>query len=100
MAPELFVSTFFSPEKCDIYSFGMILWEMSTQMYPYEDYDNTHTIIYNVITNNLRPCLYKLSNEQNPKKIFKSTIERCWSQVPASRPTADFILFHFQNKLL
>ena len=57
-APELFqkdkqinVTT-----KCDIYSLGIVMWQMLTRESPYhEEHEDPHVIIYQIVTRKLRP---------------------------------------------
>lgn len=63
-APELFRGdkTFFERNvesvsfKCDIYSLGIVMWQLLTRESPYHEYhENPQVIVYQIVSKNLRP---------------------------------------------
>lgn len=54
MAPEMLQRNEISL-SADIYSFGIIMWQLKERRYPYQEIDNNDIIIYNVVKNGLRP---------------------------------------------
>jgi serine/threonine protein kinase len=88
MAPEISDGDEYD-EKCDVYSFGIILWEIYTRTKPYNDIPDlsTDTLFYHVNDNGRRPIV----PEECPDKI-RSLITRCWDADPDARPPfADII---------
>ncbi|CAG2190477.1 Probable serine/threonine-protein kinase DDB_G0267514,Probable serine/threonine-protein kinase drkC [Mytilus edulis] len=85
MAPEL-LETGEITTKADVYSFGIILWEMLTRSHPY-DGCSVFQILERVRLNK-RP---EISTNSPPD--LSSLIKRCWDQNPAKRPAfKDIIL--------
>ncbi|KAM1792193.1 hypothetical protein ACFX16_036214 [Malus domestica] len=82
MAPELLngSSTKVS-EKVDIFSFGIVLWEILTGEEPYA---NMHygAIIGGIVNNTLRPTI---PSHCDPE--WKTLMEQCWAPNPAARPS-------------
>ncbi|XP_063416470.1 uncharacterized protein LOC134698109 [Mytilus trossulus] len=85
MAPEL-LETGEITTKADVYSFGIILWEMLTRSHPY-DGCSVFQILERVRLNK-RP---EISSNSPPD--LSSLIKKCWDQNPAKRPAfKDIIL--------
>ncbi|GAB2294241.1 hypothetical protein Dimus_028457 [Dionaea muscipula] len=85
MAPEVLRNEP-SDEKSDIYSFGVILWELATQKIPWENL-NAMQVIGAVGFMNRRLDIPK---DVDPKWV--SIIESCWLSEPQSRPTFQELL--------
>lgn len=56
MAPEVICGSY--DEKCDVYSFAIILWEMVMQKHPFEDKKTSHAIMF-AVTRDQRPEITK-----------------------------------------
>ncbi|ELU17132.1 hypothetical protein CAPTEDRAFT_146577, partial [Capitella teleta] len=78
MSPELLQSGQIST-KADVYSFGIILWEMLTRLNPYEG--STSFQIIDKTRKGHRPVI----PESCPENL-ESLIRACWAQNPALRP--------------
>eukprot|EP00029_Vermamoeba_vermiformis_P011339 TRINITY_DN620_c0_g1_i1.p1 TRINITY_DN620_c0_g1~~TRINITY_DN620_c0_g1_i1.p1 ORF type:complete len:642 (-),score=178.52 TRINITY_DN620_c0_g1_i1:124-2049(-) len=88
MPPEMFQLKPETTEKCDVYAFGVILWELFTEKRPYEGkYGSIHQLIDAVSNRNERPEI----PENCPKKL-RQLIERCWHKDPKQRPSFQEIL--------
>ncbi|PKI75717.1 hypothetical protein CRG98_003860 [Punica granatum] len=82
MAPELFNSkSNMVTEKIDVYSFGIVMWELLTGEEPYENL-RSEEIIAGIINGNLRPNIPSWCDP-----VWRSLMERCWSSDPESRPS-------------
>ncbi|XP_038876910.1 uncharacterized protein LOC120069261 isoform X1 [Benincasa hispida] len=82
MAPELLNgSSNMVSEKVDVFSFGIVLWELLTGEEPYA---NLHygVIIGGIVSNTLRP---EVPESCDPE--WRSLMERCWSSEPSERPS-------------
>jgi len=79
MAPEILKNDIVDFPS-DVFSFGMILWEMSTRNIPFSDND-PHQIVY-MISRGIRPTI----PDDTPERLSQ-TISMCWNQDPAQRPT-------------
>lgn len=78
IAPEVFEQQPYDA-KADVYSFGMVLWELYTKKIPFEDI-NTFEIPVAVIRGD-RPAIPK----DCPKEYAK-LIKECWHKKPSKRP--------------
>ncbi|KAM0045693.1 putative protein kinase TKL-CTR1-DRK-2 family [Helianthus debilis subsp. tardiflorus] len=85
MAPEVLRNEQ-ADEKSDIYSFGVVLWELSTEKIPWDSL-NSMQVIGAVGFMNQRLDIPKDVDPQ-----WASLIESCWCSDPQSRPTFQEIL--------
>jgi len=82
MAPELLtMSGTKVSEKIDVYSFGIVMWEILTGEDPY---DGMHYggVIGGILSNTLRP---PVPTSCDPE--WRKLMEQCWSTEPERRPT-------------
>ncbi|XP_047179748.1 uncharacterized protein LOC124846516 isoform X2 [Vigna umbellata] len=82
MAPELLNgSSNKVSEKVDVFSFGIVLWEILTGEEPYA---NMHygAIIGGIVNNTLRPTIPSYCDLE-----WKTLMEQCWAPNPAVRPS-------------
>uniref|UniRef100_A0A8C6Q4E4 mitogen-activated protein kinase kinase kinase n=1 Tax=Nothobranchius furzeri TaxID=105023 RepID=A0A8C6Q4E4_NOTFU len=87
MAPEVIRNEPVS-EKVDIWSFGVVLWEMLTGEIPYKDVDSS-AIIWGVGNNSLQ-----LPVPESCPDGFKVLLRQCWNCKPRNRPSFRQILLH------
>ncbi|KAH7528077.1 uncharacterized protein LOC107417903 [Ziziphus jujuba] len=82
MAPELLNgSSIKVSEKVDVFSFGIVLWEILTGEEPYA---NMHygAIIGGIVNNTLRPTIPSYCDPE-----WRRLMEQCWAPNPAARPS-------------
>ncbi|XP_057948084.1 uncharacterized protein LOC131143778 isoform X2 [Malania oleifera] len=82
MAPELLNgSSIKVSEKVDVFSFGIVLWEILTGEEPYA---NMHygAIIGGIVSNTLRPTIPSFCDTE-----WRILMEQCWDPNPAARPS-------------
>ncbi|XP_055708049.1 mitogen-activated protein kinase kinase kinase 13 isoform X2 [Phlebotomus papatasi] len=89
MAPEVIKSEPCS-EKVDIWSYGIVLWELLTCEIPYKDVDSS-AIIWGVGSNQLQLPIPKTCPEG-----FALLLRQCWCQKPRNRPSFRIILTHLE----
>ena len=103
MAPEVVGSAGHYDNKCDVYSFGIIMWEVLVEKEPYHDVQNKQSVMLNVFNSpKFRPSIPSVesvmemhTSEEERKSIdavfrsFVVLIRQCWNHDPSSRPSFD-----------
>jgi mitogen-activated protein kinase kinase kinase 7 len=85
MAPEVFEGDTYT-EKCDVFSWGIILWEILSRQSPFKEFENPLTVLWKV-HNGQRPPLV----EGCPRPI-ENLMTACWAQAPAKRPAMSTVV--------
>ncbi|CAA0831107.1 ACT-like protein tyrosine kinase family protein [Striga hermonthica] len=96
MAPEVIMHKPYN-HKADVFSFGIVLWELLAGKVPYAHLTPLQAAV-GVVQEGLRP---KIPRHTHPSVV--ELLERCWQQEPSLRP--DFseitgILQHMAKKIL
>ncbi|XP_038711204.1 uncharacterized protein LOC120005571 [Tripterygium wilfordii] len=92
MAPELLSGkSHMVSEKIDVYSFGIVMWELLTGEEPYADM-HCASIIGGIVNNTLRPQIPSWCDPE-----WKSLMESCWASDPAERPSFSEISQKLRN---
>ncbi|CAG8591133.1 1750_t:CDS:2, partial [Dentiscutata heterogama] len=77
-------------ERSDIYSLGVLLWELTSGIPPFHGL-NIATIILEISQNKREKIIV------NTPSDYANLIEKCWSSDPDQRPTLDEILIKLEN---
>ncbi|KAG6774776.1 hypothetical protein POTOM_022145 [Populus tomentosa] len=85
MAPEVIEHKPYD-HKADVFSFGIVLWELLTGKLPYEHLSPLQAAV-GVVHQGLRPSI---PSHSHPK--LAELLERCWQQDPSLRPDFSEIL--------
>ncbi|CAB5192181.1 unnamed protein product [Rhizophagus irregularis] len=86
IAPEIFKGAAFSKES-DVYSLGMIMWELTTGCKPFANVEHDHYLIFKILDGE-RPKI----TEDTPE-CYADLMKKCWDSNPSKRPTIDEILW-------
>ncbi|CAB4410206.1 unnamed protein product [Rhizophagus irregularis] len=84
IAPEIFKGSKFSKEA-DIYSFGMIMWELTTGCKPFNNIKHDIQLIYKILDGE-RPKI----TEDTPE-CYANLMKSCWDPDPKKRPSIEVI---------
>ncbi|RHZ59699.1 hypothetical protein Glove_362g37 [Diversispora epigaea] len=91
ISPELLCKKDYTT-KSDVYSLGIIMWEVITGEKPFSDYEfNSDSNFALAIINGCRPKIYKYIPYE-----YASLMQQCWDALPDNRPDTGTI----NNKLL
>eukprot|EP01129_Flabellula_baltica_P009937 TRINITY_DN4143_c0_g1_i3.p1 TRINITY_DN4143_c0_g1~~TRINITY_DN4143_c0_g1_i3.p1 ORF type:complete len:1112 (+),score=207.23 TRINITY_DN4143_c0_g1_i3:89-3424(+) len=77
LAPEIFQNKSYN-QKVDVYSFGVILWEILTRKEPFEGY--SPIVIPMMVIKGDRPKIPRCEDS------YKSLIQKCWQKKISKRP--------------
>jgi hypothetical protein len=94
MAPEVLEGKEFST-SADVYSFGIVLWEIYTRKEPFNQFRNYQKFKEAVVRQGTRP---RLPQECPPS--LAQLIERCWAADPLLRPNFVSILDELEGVLV
>jgi serine/threonine protein kinase len=98
MAPELLFDEYYiygEEAQCDIYSFGVVMYELFFEKKPYEHV--TERVIARIAHERFRPELPQVEefvNMDEAEKLYLNTATSCWQHDPRQRPS--FIELHQQ----
>lgn len=82
MAPEMLKNEDYN-ESVDVFSFGIIMYDIITEKYPYSNISNCFVIPHLV----LKGCRLEFPLDKKIYPKIKELIEKCWSQNPSNRPS-------------
>eukprot|EP01118_Nematostelium_gracile_P006220 TRINITY_DN2006_c0_g1_i2.p1 TRINITY_DN2006_c0_g1~~TRINITY_DN2006_c0_g1_i2.p1 ORF type:complete len:570 (+),score=96.57 TRINITY_DN2006_c0_g1_i2:39-1748(+) len=88
-SPETLTNRTFT-KASDIWSLGIVMWEILERKYPYHRWDN-QTVLTEVLENHYR--LPRPTTLLIPDKLWAMMLQ-CWAEDPYERPTASLSLIH------
>lgn len=86
MSPEVLRSQDIN-EKCDVYSFAIVCWEIFERKEPFENHDSYSTFVDAICNLKERP---PLSDKMHP--LLKQLISQCWDEDVNARPSFEKII--------
>ena len=90
MAPELWRGDTYD-ESADVYSLGIVLWELPALAHPYEGVPQAHLPLL-VAAQGRRPAIPK-----GAPPAFVAILKACWANEPSERPSASEVLARLQG---
>jgi serine/threonine protein kinase len=126
LPPELSMDNYSYDCSADVYSFAIVLWEIGSKSYPFDEFirhpefsylnkdGTTRVMLEDKVKNaavyqNLRPSLdliplksdhiVSLEDYDGAPREFVDLISQCWSSNPADRPTFQYITEKFGELL-
>jgi len=94
MAPEVMSQSPFD-FKADVYSFGLILWELYTQQELFIEYDDWDPFFDAIVMQSKRPDIPSTCIES-----LSFLMQKCWAHDPEERPTFKEVLFRLDEILV
>ncbi|XP_046802261.1 serine/threonine-protein kinase STY17-like [Lucilia cuprina] len=85
MAPEVFEGSKYT-EKCDVFSWGIVLWEIIAREKPFKDFDNAFCILWKIHKGERPPPIPDL-----PESITQ-LMNSCWAKTPELRPSMQCVV--------
>ncbi|CAG8648328.1 13330_t:CDS:2 [Funneliformis mosseae] len=76
--------------QCEIFSFGMLLWELAFQKFPYKDWEISR-IQEHVLKGEREMLHFPLSQYGQIEKKFGNIIKAAWQQDPSLRPELNYL---------
>jgi len=87
IAPEVFHSEVYD-SKADIYSFGIMLWEMWYGRQAFAEVRGPMTALFSLVDEGYQPGDVK--GGKKPPARWKKLMSQCWDRNPDQRPSAEF----------
>ncbi|KAJ0973333.1 hypothetical protein J5N97_021292 [Dioscorea zingiberensis] len=91
MAPEIINHQPYD-QKADVFSFGIVLWELTTSKIPYENLTPVQAALG--VRQGMRPQL-----PENAHPVLVDLMQRCWEAKPVSRPSFAEIIIELEELL-
>ncbi|CAG8440203.1 1523_t:CDS:2 [Acaulospora morrowiae] len=102
LAPEKLKRTREEPYtfKCEVFSFGMLLWELAFQKIPYLEMKELDEIIDYILSEKRETLNFDHYDEhQQIIKVYRDSISKSWNHDPDARPPINELFQKFTNTL-
>lgn len=84
---------------CDVYSFGIVLWELLSLKLPYEDLPNLHVSeLMNSVKKGMRPFPLPPQSRDESQTLI-ALMKQCWREEPQERPDFSEIVQQLEDTL-
>ncbi|CAI5725790.1 unnamed protein product [Hyaloperonospora brassicae] len=90
MAPEVLGNCKYT-EKADVFSFGIVVWEIFTGQCPYDGMTQIQVAL-GVLNHDLRPVI-----PRSCPRFFARLIQSCWAREPSLRPSFADLMHTFEQ---
>jgi serine/threonine protein kinase len=93
--PEILEGNLFrQSDKSDIFSFGVLIWEVFTERFPFENENDEVEFSLKIINEEINPLneLKKIEYLPGTPKEIDLLVDKCLSLDPNDRPTIDYVL--------
>lgn len=79
-------------KKCDVYSFGMLVWAIFVGEEPFKGCRFGYEVVEAVVTNKKMPSLDRVPARSPATATIRIMIEKCWHRNPRRRPSFESIV--------
>jgi serine/threonine protein kinase len=97
MAPEVITNGTHIRISSDMFSFGVVLWEILSGQIPWQCSTSVH-IAYQVVCNAARPPLPD-AHELSAPAGYVDLMRECWTHTPEDRPTCAIVVLRLRRML-
>lgn len=100
LAPEVIeIYLLTTPELIDVYSYGILLWELWSREQPYKNLKSDHGYnkVFKIVNEQIKPDLKMISGAPDG---YKQLVVECWEHCPSKRPQSFKIILKRLNKIL
>jgi serine/threonine protein kinase len=80
-------------KESDIYSVGMLMWEIFAGHPPFDDRAHNHRLVFDICAEGLRPPILPEMPDD-----YVQMMQRCWDVDPSKRPTSSELFGFAHNK--
>src|SRR6266511_6154839 len=96
IAPELLrgTSNAKNTKESDVYSIGMLMWEIFAGHPPFDDRAHNHRLIFDICEESLQPPILP-----NMPEDYAQMMQKCWYVDPLKRPTMKELWIFAEDKL-
>lgn len=95
MAPEVFQEGKSYNERCDVYSFAILLWQMIVLEQPFRNMNDEKTFVKIVFEKHGRPELKKVHSPRS-----RALLKKSWHAVPSERPSMKEICSEMRRMIM
>jgi serine/threonine protein kinase len=78
-------------KSSDVYSLGVLMWEISSGYPPFKDNDSIIALVVSINTG------FRETTILGTPKEYEKLYQNCWNQEPEQRPTINGILDEFER---